>query len=290
MSVSTRFPTANAVYSNGGFTDPNNLHADDAAYGTSVPAKNAGKGTIYSTFGFDGDIAADSTINSVKIIYEFKVSATNSVAIQRVKARISTVEEENHDETSEPLTDTIITVDITADRTWARADLLDANFDVVVEPRRGNSNTAYTASHDYVKVEVNYTAPVNVEVFPTGSAATSASGSLSITGSASVSPTGSSATSSVGNVTVTTTSPDVEVFPTGSAITASSGSLSITGSASVTLSGSQAASSSGTLSATGSALVSLTGASVSSSLGSVTVDTTSGSTTSFVSWIQDEFS
>src|SRR3990167_7402564 len=166
MSVVTKFPTANAAYSAGGFTDPNNLHADDGAYGTSIPAKNNGKGNAYSGFGFDGDIPSGSTINSVKIIYEFKVSATNYVAVQRVKARIATVEEENHDNTNEPLTDTIVTVDITADRAWARDNLLDANFEAIAEPRRGNSNTAYTASWDYIKVEVDYTAPSGITVEP----------------------------------------------------------------------------------------------------------------------------
>lgn len=155
--VVTRFPTANATYSGAGFTNPNNLHGNDGVYGTSAPAKNGGLGNAYSGFGFDAQIPSGSTIDAVKVIYEFKVSGTGSVAIQRVKARIGGVEEENHDNTNEPTSDTAVTVDITADRAWVRDNLLDANFEVIAEPRRGNTNTSYTASWDYVSVEVTYT-------------------------------------------------------------------------------------------------------------------------------------
>lgn len=159
MPVVTRFPTTNAAYSGAGFTNPNNLHADDGVYGTSAPAKNGTLGSRYGTFGFDGVIPAGSTISTVKIVYEFKVSVNTSVAVQRVKARIGGVDEENHDNPAEPTIDTVVTVDITADRTWTRADLLNGTFEVVAEATRGNTNTAYTASWDYVKVEVTYAAP-----------------------------------------------------------------------------------------------------------------------------------
>ena len=155
--VVTRFPSANAAYSGAGFTNPNNLHANDGVYGTAAPAKNGGLGNAYSGFGFDAQIPSGSTIDAVKVIYEFKVSGTGSVAIQRVKARIGGVEEENHDNTNEPTSDTGVTVDITADRVWSRDNLLDASFELIGEARRGNNNTSYTSSWDYVSVEVTYT-------------------------------------------------------------------------------------------------------------------------------------
>lgn len=158
MAVSTRFPTANEVETTG-WTDPNNAHADDGVYATAAPGKNGAIGTRWLTFGFDGAIPANSTIDAVKIIYEYKVSTGASVATMRVRAQISGVNEENHDDTSEPLADTVITVDITADRAWTRADLLDAAFKVAGEGRRGNSNNAVTFSLDYIKVEVTYTPP-----------------------------------------------------------------------------------------------------------------------------------
>ena len=75
---------------------------------------------------------------------------------RRTRAQISGVNEEDHDDATEPLADSIITVDITADRPGPRADLLDAAFKVAMEARRGNSNTAVTFSLDYVKVEVTH--------------------------------------------------------------------------------------------------------------------------------------
>src|SRR3990167_390519 len=160
MAVITNFPTANTAYSGAGLTNPNNGHADDGVYATCAPAKNGALGQKYQTFGFDSNLPSDATVTKVKIIYEYKVSTTASIATARTKAIISAVEEENHDDTSEPTTDTVKTIDITADRTWTRANLLNAAFEVVLEGRRGNSNTAVTFSFDYVKVEVTYTQPV----------------------------------------------------------------------------------------------------------------------------------
>ena len=127
MAVTTRFPTANEIET-GGWTDPNNAHADDGVYATAAPAKNAAIGTRWLTWDFNTAIPATPapTITKVQLIYEYKVSTGASVATMRVRARISDVDEENHDDTTEPLADTTITVDITADRAWTRADLLDA--------------------------------------------------------------------------------------------------------------------------------------------------------------------
>ena len=167
MPVVTNFPTANEVESTG-WTDPNNAHADDGAYATTAPAKNNGKSTRWLTFEFDSNVPSGATINSVKIIYEYKVSTTSSIATMRVRAVVGGVNEEDHDDTSEPTTDTQKTVDITADRTWTRDNLLNANFKVTGDGRRGNSNTAVTLSLDYVKVEVNYTEPATQLVIQEG--------------------------------------------------------------------------------------------------------------------------
>mgnify|MGYP001608609241 CR=1 FL=1 len=158
MTVSTQFPTANEVETTG-WTDPNNAHADDGVYATAAPAKNGAIGTRWLTFGFDAVIPATDAVSKVQIIYEYKVSTGASVATMRVRAQISGVNEENHDDTSEPLADTTITVDITADRAWTRADLLNAAFKCTGEGRRGNSNTAVTFSLDQIKVEVTHAAP-----------------------------------------------------------------------------------------------------------------------------------
>lgn len=172
MPVITRFPATNEIETTG-WTNPNNAHADDGSYATAAPAKNGAIGTRWLTFGFDNAIPAGASITTVKIIYEYKVSVNTSIATMRVRARINDVDEENHDDTSEPLVDTVITVDITADRTWTRADLLNAALKITGEARRGNSNTAVTFSLDQIKVEVTYTIASDAGSFSlTGTAAT----------------------------------------------------------------------------------------------------------------------
>lgn len=164
MAVSTRFPTTNAVYSGTGLTSPNNAHADDGSNSTAAPGKNLSDGTRYGTFGFDGDIAAGASITQVRVLYGYFVSVNTSIATARTLARISSTDEEVHDDATEPLAETQIAVDITSDRTWTRADLLDGTFEVVLEARRGNSSTAVTFNFDYVKVEVTYLVSVQLVV------------------------------------------------------------------------------------------------------------------------------
>lgn len=206
MAISTRFPTANEIETTG-WTNPNNAHADEGTDATAAPGKNAVIGTRWFAFGFDGAIPTGSTIDAVKIIYEYFVDTNKSIATMRTRARISSVDEEDHDNTSEPLSATIITVDITADRAWTRADLLDAAFKVTGEAQRGNSNNAVTFSLDYIKVEVTYTAPQNQDVNVTGVAGTGAVGTVSVRTDVSPTPTGLGLTGYVGTVTVSITVP-----------------------------------------------------------------------------------
>lgn len=159
MTVATQFPTANETVLTG-WTNPNNAHADDGSYATAAPAgKNTNVAGNWYTFGFDSVIPSGSTIDAVKIIYEYKVSTQASIATMRVLALIGGVAEENHDHATEPLADTVVTVDITPDRTWTRDNLLNANFKVQGDARRGNDADAVTFSLDYIKVEVTYTEP-----------------------------------------------------------------------------------------------------------------------------------
>lgn len=166
MTVTVRFPTANEIETTG-WTSPSNAHADDGVYATAAPAKNGAIGSRWYNFDFDTAIPASPTptISAVKIIYQYNVSTAASVATMRTRARIDGVDQANHDDTTEPTTDTTITVDITADRTWTRANLLDASLRITGEGRRGNSNNAVTFSLDYIQVEVTWN---------TGSAATKA--------------------------------------------------------------------------------------------------------------------
>lgn len=155
------FGQANAIYSGGGFTSTQNLSGDEGVYATATPAKNSGQGSVL-IFGLNSIIPVNADIDSVKIVYERKYSTTDSIGISRVKIRVNGVEGPDHDNTDEPTTDTVVEVDVTADRVWERQDSLDTVFEVIVEARRGDSDTSHTQSWDYVKVEVGYHIPVRI--------------------------------------------------------------------------------------------------------------------------------
>jgi hypothetical protein len=158
MTTVTKFPTTNAAHTTG-LTNPSNAGADDGVYATAAPASRAEVSTDYGTFGFDSAIPAGATIKKVQIVYEHHVSTTASIASTRVNSVVSGTHDANHDDASEPTSDTVFTVDVTADRAWTRANLLDANFKVHFGFIRGNTATGFTGSLDYVKVVVDYTTP-----------------------------------------------------------------------------------------------------------------------------------
>lgn len=163
LSVTKFEVGAGSAYSGGGLDTLNGSNtADDGNYATATPARNAGQGSVYSSFGFNTNLPVNADIDSVKIIYERKYDTAASIGISRVKYRINSVEGPDHDDTAEPTTDTVVTVDVTADRAWERQDLLDGVFEVISEARRGDTDTAHTQSWDYVKVEVVYHIPITI--------------------------------------------------------------------------------------------------------------------------------
>src|SRR5437762_12416544 len=104
--VVTQFPAANAAETGAGLTTPNNAHADDGNYATAAPGKNTTLATKYQNFGFDNLIPTDATITKVEIIYQFKVSVNTSIATGRTYSKVSGAAGSNHDDASEPLSDT----------------------------------------------------------------------------------------------------------------------------------------------------------------------------------------
>jgi hypothetical protein len=155
-NTATEFVGASAIYSGGGFTDVEQLEADNELYAAAAPARNAGQGMAFSALGFNIVIPISAAIDSVKIIYERKYDTNTTIGISRVKYRINGEEGPDYDNTDMPLVDTVVTVDLTADRGFSRADLLDGVFEVIAEARRGDTDTAHTQSWDYVKVEVGW--------------------------------------------------------------------------------------------------------------------------------------
>lgn len=151
--------TTGAAYSDGGFSflSGGDFSADNDLLPTATPAKNAGQGQVFSSLGLPVPIGA--VIDVVKIIYERKYDVDTSIGISRVKTRVNGEEGPDHDNTDQPLTDTVVEVDVTADRGWTWQDLQDGVFEIIAEARRGDTDTEHTQSWDYVKVEVVYHLP-----------------------------------------------------------------------------------------------------------------------------------
>lgn len=165
MATVSKF-TRGAVAGNG-WTNAANATADDGTYATCIPAKN---GTTTGDWDFDAftgsDIASGSTINSVTIEAQWKISTTSS---------IETYHQQNFNG-GVGGTETTDTTGTTADKvtqttSWSstpsETDVKTAGQLVAtIKGQRGNSNTAVTFSLDYIKVTVDYTAPTNITVTP----------------------------------------------------------------------------------------------------------------------------
>lgn len=156
MAVVTQAPTTQAAQTGAGLTNPTNGYSNDGIYATGAPGKNTTLATKYGTFGFGAQIPSGAIIDKVQIIEEHKVSTTSSIATCRTYYKVSGVAGSNNDDATEPAADTTKTYNVTAGRSWTRADLLDGTFEVVLAAVRGNSGTAVTMSFDYVAVEVTY--------------------------------------------------------------------------------------------------------------------------------------
>lgn len=155
--TASAFCEDNAIFSDGGFTNPSGTLGDDEVYATATPARNSGQGSKMTVLGGSGlDIPAGSFILSVKIIYERKYDIDTSIGISRVKWLVNSEAGPDHDNTDMPLTDTVVEVDVTGDRFWEWQDLQQGVLEIVCEARRGDTDIEHTQSWDYVKVEVVY--------------------------------------------------------------------------------------------------------------------------------------
>jgi hypothetical protein len=146
-------PDDDTEYSGGGFSGAATMYFNDGDHATATPPKNDGQG---STFGFflEGTIPDTAIIDSVKIVYERSYSVNTSIGISRVRWVVNEEEGPNHDNTDTPLSDTVVEVDVTSERTWEIADL--NSFQVIAEARRGDTDTEHTQLWDYIAVVVEY--------------------------------------------------------------------------------------------------------------------------------------
>lgn len=153
MATLTRYPTSATA----GWTNPLNADADEPnVYATAAPGKNGTTSSDYGGFGFNGLIPAGSVINSVTVEVEWKVSTTASVATLGAQAVVggAAVGSELVN-SAEPTVDTLQSFTVPG----LTAASFDGSFVVRIRATRGNTNTGFTASLDFVRVTVDYTPP-----------------------------------------------------------------------------------------------------------------------------------
>lgn len=151
MTIVTRFPTVSAADQ---FVNPNNAFADDDVDSTGLVDSTHTPTQRWGTYGFDAAIPALATITKVQLIIEaLRGNAIADVTLDSL-ARIGGVDQTSHFVDSPSTTRTVFTIDITADRAWTRADLLDAVFQSKVTT--GWLAGSDTFSIDYLSVEVTY--------------------------------------------------------------------------------------------------------------------------------------
>lgn len=153
-------PTARTVDAGSGtWTNDANITANDGSEATfSLTSKNtSGRWLRGQTFGFDSSVPSGATITVVEIRTEWRVNSTGGIANLEVQAFVSgSAVGSVRANAAEPTTLTTQDFDITADRSWTRADLLDGVFEIRMRGRNGNSTTDPSYRWDHVAARITY--------------------------------------------------------------------------------------------------------------------------------------
>lgn len=149
----------------GTWTTQNNILSDtdaNASATIAIAAKNTTDTLEVQNFGFDSAIPAGATIRKVQLSVNWKVSSTAGIANLDAFWRVVTTNGTTHTNSAEPIAFTNNIYDVTSERSWTRADLLNGTFVVRVNARSGNNATSVTYSFDWVRVIVDFTLPVPI--------------------------------------------------------------------------------------------------------------------------------
>ena len=107
MTTSTRYPSSYSVVS-GSWSGVTNVYAEDTNHLqiTRGTTKNSSDDIHYGGFGFDAQIPAGSTINSVTIEVAHQVSTTDNICYLECAPRISSTDGTFNSDGTEPTTET----------------------------------------------------------------------------------------------------------------------------------------------------------------------------------------
>lgn len=180
-----RFPTTDAAVS-GSWTNATNVQADDGAVAVcNIAAKNTTGVREQGGFGFSTAVLPDAaTITQVNLRVEWRVQTNASViAFLGARARVTTTDLTLHENAAEPITLTVETFDITAERAWTPADFRDGTFKTRLQGRNGNDASDPGYEFDYVAVEVVYSVSSPVTVTPDTASLTTATFAPTVTAS-----------------------------------------------------------------------------------------------------------
>lgn len=154
MAIQTRHPTVFTATRNGGWLNPSNVGASDNVYASASVSYGAIIGTTFSGILFD--IPAGSTINSVKLKAEHKITSVGSIPVMKYFEKDS-VQGQQVWSAAPPTVDTIITVN--AIYTYTAAQLNAGAY--TVEVWCTHNVSARTFHIDDLYVEVDYTPPTS---------------------------------------------------------------------------------------------------------------------------------
>jgi len=145
---------------NGGWTNPSNAYSTtgDNVYATAASVKSA---SVTGDFGFpSANVPAGATINAVRYVVEWKMSASVTGGLLGLIARDFGISDSAAEVTQTTTTEAQSTITFVS-----TPPLIDLNTDGRMEARvrlaKGNTNTAMTGSVDFVRMEIDYTAAVD---------------------------------------------------------------------------------------------------------------------------------
>lgn len=142
------------------WTNPTYARTSNDQYATAAPAKNGNIAGIWGTYAHT-DPGGTTIITKVEIGTEHKVSTTSSIATLGRQCSWNggttwSTDTYLSESDTEKLTDTTYWLDVTSATSWSWAKLNDANLQVRITAKRGNSVTGVTFSLDASWVRVTY--------------------------------------------------------------------------------------------------------------------------------------
>jgi len=142
----------------------NILVNDDTEATEAIVAKNTpGTGSSTTgwikvgTFGFDSLIPSGANITNVSISVRWRMNSAGGIGNRDMCWALSGTRDTNtHSLSTEPTTLETTVTDVTSERSWTRANLLNGTFEVHARGRNGNSTTDPSYRFAWIKVEVQY--------------------------------------------------------------------------------------------------------------------------------------